>query len=283
MKRWLLWGILPFLFLSAIHAGKLVTDSINSSLLGASVKCSIYLPDGFHADNKQGYPVLYLLHGLYGDYTVWETRGQMSRVADLLMKSGEACKMVIVMPNAGGKDVVQVPNGYFDVEGWSYERFFFEELIPYIEQKYAIVADKSHRAISGLSMGGGGSVVYCQHHPEMFSSCYAMSAWLYTDQPDPKKAKGRFYYTCQSVYDHRPLYFLEQADDRQLQGLKTVKWMFDIGDDDHLLKHSCELYYAMKKKKMDVELRVRDGAHTWEYWHTALYDALPFVSRHFTR
>ena len=62
-----------------------------------------------------------------------------------------------------------------------------------------------------------------------------------------------------------------------------VKWMFDIGDDDHLLKHSCELYYAMKKKKMDVELRVRDGAHTWEYWHTALYDALPFVSRHFAR
>ena len=84
MKRWLLWGILPFLFLPAIRAGKLVTDSINSSLLGASVKCSIYLPDGFRADNKQGYPVLYLLHGLYGDYTVWETRGQMSRVADFL-------------------------------------------------------------------------------------------------------------------------------------------------------------------------------------------------------
>ena len=93
--------------------------------------------------------------------------------AELQEKAEERALMVIVMPNAGGKDVVHVPNGYFDVEGWSYERFFFEELIPYIEQKYAIVADKSHRAISGLSMGGGGSVVYCQHHPEMFSSCYA--------------------------------------------------------------------------------------------------------------
>ena len=58
--------------------------------------------------------------------------------------------------------------GYFNVENWDYMDFFFQEFIPHIDKKFNTIASKEGRAIAGLSMGGGGSFVYAQRHPEMF-------------------------------------------------------------------------------------------------------------------
>ncbi len=83
----------------------------------------------------------------------------------------------------------------FNSPGWLYEDYFFQELIPYMEANYRIVADKEHRAIAGLSMGGGGTIVYASHHPELFCAAYAMSAYLYRqnlpwlNQADPVREK----------------------------------------------------------------------------------------------
>ena len=85
------------------RAGKVVTDSLQSVVLGAPVKYNVYLPDGFGKTEKK-YPVVYLLHGLSDDYTAWVRRGNMQLVANELIGTGEACEMVIIMPNAGGED-----------------------------------------------------------------------------------------------------------------------------------------------------------------------------------
>ena len=265
-----------------VKAGKIVTDSLRSQTLGAEVKYNVYLPDGFDKSTKQ-YPVVYLLHGLYGTYKDWDQTGRMKEVADELIRSGEAKEMVIIMPNAGHPDIHNEWNGYFNMPGWNYEDFFFKEFIPTVEKKYRCVGDKGHRAIMGLSMGGGGSTVYAQRHPDMFSSCYAMSAWLdqqIREEPDESK-RDKFYYTCKAVREHSALDFIDNADDATLEALRTVKWFFDCGDDDGLVTLSFNLHLKMMSKRVKDELRVRDGIHNWEYWHTALRTSLPFASRNF--
>ena len=273
------------LLLPAINvlAGKIVTDSLKSDILGATVKYNVYLPDGFDKTEKL-YPAVYLLHGLYGTYTDWDKTGRMKDVADELIASGEAAEMVIIMPNAGHPDVHNEWNGYFNMPGWSYEDFFFKELVPAVEKKYRCIGDKGHRAVMGLSMGGGGSTVYSQRHPDMFSSCYAMSAWLDNEsgQVGGQNPKDKLAIVSQSVREHSALDFIDNADEATIEALKGVKWFFDCGDDDFLVRLSFELHMKMKAKGIKDELRIRDGVHNWEYWHTALRTALPFASRNFS-
>ncbi len=285
MKRILSFAIILLSLASVTaRAGKIVTDSIDSKILGAEVKYNVYLPDGFDKTDKL-YPVVYLLHGLSDTYEAWQTKGNMQIVVDELIGSGEADEMVIIMPNAGGPDIHNTWNGYFNMPGWNYEDFFFKEFVPAVEKKYRVIGDKSHRAVMGLSMGGGGSTVYCQRHPDMFSSCYAMSAWLDNkdplEGPDPKKDK--LFYVGESVRQHSALDFIDNADEATLEALRTVKWFFDCGDDDFLVQLSFDLHMKMKAKKVKDELRVRNGVHNWEYWHTALRTSLPFASRNFER
>lgn len=264
--------------------GKIVTDSLQSKILGAQVKYNVYLPESFDTANKL-YPVVYLLHGLGGDYRNWSEKTNLRIVADELIGSGEIEEMVIIMPNAGGKDRHKTWNGYFNMPGWNYEDFFFNELIPQVEQKYRIVSDKHHRAVMGLSMGGGGSTVYCQKHPDMFSSCFAMSAWLDNQNSEGGKYKenqdDKLYLVCKSVRENSTLDFFRNADEKTIANLKTISWFFDCGDDDSLLPYSVDLYLMMKKAGIRTELRVRNGKHNWEYWGASLRMALPFASRNF--
>ena len=264
-------------------AGSIVSESIRSKVLGADVKYRVYLPDGFDVSSAR-YPVVYLLHGLYGNSDDWTENGMVKAVADELILSGEAVPMVIIMPTAGDEDVHNVQNGYFNVKDWPYEDFFFGELMPQLETKFHCGGDKAFRAVMGLSMGGGGSVVYCQRHPDMFSSCYAMSAWLDnktnairgTSDPNDKLA-----IVCESVCEHSALDFVDAADEETVKKLQTVKWFVDCGDDDWLLLINEQFHQKMLQKKIPCELRVRNGNHTWEYWRHSVRLALPFASRNF--
>ena len=266
----------------ASQAGRIITDSVESKVLGEKVLYNIYLPNGFDRNSKL-YPVVYLLHGLSDDYRAWRDKGRMQDVADELIESGEACEMIIVMPNAGGPDTHNTWNGYFNMPGWNYEDFFFQEFVPAVEMKYHAVGDKGHRAVMGLSMGGGGSTVYCQRHPDMFSSCYAMSAWLdnQNNNVGVGQEKDKRYYVSEAVKEHSALRFVEQADDETKKQLRTVKWFFDCGDDDFLFDQSLRLHQLMRNARIKDELRIRNGVHNWEYWHLALRMALPFASRNF--
>ena len=276
--------IMAFLAFSAsAFAGRVVTDTIPSRILGFDVPCNVYLPDGFEESSRE-YPVVYLLHGLSDTYKCWVETGRMDMIADRLISNGEIVPMVIITPNAGHNDPRKVLNGYFNTPGRRYEDFFFQELMPTVETKYRCIGDKGHRAIMGLSMGGGGSTVYCQHHPGMFSSCYAMSPWLDEKgevgglDPDDQMAV-----VCRSVHENSALDFVDNADESTVAQLRTVRWTFDIGDDDLLLPLSTEMHFKMNARGIRNELRVRDGNHNWEYWPMILPDALTFVSVGFVK
>lgn len=260
----------------------IVTDSIYSQVMGEWVRYNVYLPPSFNADRQKQYPVLYLLHGLSNTYSTWVQNGRVQDVADSLISAGKIQEMVILMPNAGGPDIYHTWNGYFNMPGHAYEDFFFQEFLPTAEKKYHIVGDKGHRAISGLSMGGGGSVVYSQRHTDMFSSCYAMSPWLDFSTSIQADTVNCLFHVVNAVRDHSALNFVEQATGDTLNALRTVKWFFDTGDDDFLLEQTERLHMLMRQRRVAAELRVRDGGHSWNYWHSALYTSLPFASRNFS-
>ncbi len=265
-------------------AGIIINDTIQSDVLGQAMPFTVYLPKEFKQNPEEHYPILYLLHGLSDNERAWMDKGQMDSVADELMNSNEADKMVIVMPCAGGADIRNVWNGYFNMEGWNYEDYFFKELLPTVEQKYRAGGKREQRAIAGLSMGGGGSVNYALRHPEMFSACYAMSAWLGSNnllRPSGKRATDKFSLLVEAVDNLAAVKLLENMSQEELQTLRTVAWFIDCGDDDFLLEQSELFHIKMRHLRIPAQFRVRNGDHNWEYWHNALRLCLPFVSRNF--
>lgn len=267
------------------QAGRIVTDSIQSRVLGECVKYNVYLPNGFEKHTGAHYPVVYLLHGFTDDYTAWRDKGHMQTVADELIETGEAVPMVIIMPNAGGPKTYDTWNGYFNMPGWHYEDFFFQELMPQAEAKYRAGGAKGQRAVMGLSMGGGGSTVYGQRHSDLFSSVYVMSAWLDDDggrQREPGK-DDKVYLVKQSVRQHSAIDYVRHADEESVNQLRSVKWFIDCGDDDFLFDLNVQLHQLMRQKHIKSELRIRNGQHNWEYWHQAIRMALPFASRNFSK
>ena len=263
---------------------KIITDSIHSKVLNAYRAYNVFLPKSYETDTNKKYPVLYLLHGMTDTNQAWSGRGHLQDVADQLIESGEACEMIIVTPNAGGNIYAGVWNGYFDTPGWSYETFFYTEFLPYIEKNYRVIGNKANRAIAGLSMGGGGATCYGQKHSEMYAAVYAMSALMSIPElgaAPAQKTDDKMAILTKSVIENSCVDYVESADEERIAKLRSVAWFVDCGDDDFLLDRNIEFTQAMRKKKIPCQFRVRDGGHTWEYWHSALYTCLPFVTRNF--
>lgn len=294
MKRFILFlfAVSSLCVISAQNPGwgpqsKVTTDSIYSRSLKAQRAFTIYLPKSYNTDTNQKYPILYLLHGMSGVNTSWFTDQRLKDVMDQLVASGEACEMIVVSPNAGG-DPATCWNGYFNMPGWPYEDFFYKEFMPYIEKTFRVEADKQHRAVAGLSMGGGGATSYAQRYPDMFCAAYAMSALMNIPamgeeagkDPDPT---NKMAVLTRSVQEHSCIKYVAEADDARKAQLRTVQWFVDCGDDDFLLDRNIEFFQAMRNAGIPCQFRVRDGGHTSEYWHSALYTCLPFVSRCFAK
>ena len=256
---------------------QLLECEMQSETLGCTKKYCIYFPAGY-ADENRTVPVLYLLHGLTDTHAAWRDKGNVNEIATEIFQSRLAQEMIIVMPDAG-----TTYDGYFNCDEWRYEDFFFQEFIPHVESTYRIISDKQHRAIAGLSMGGGGTTWYAINHSEMFSSAYAMSAlmglvdgtWI-THTPD---ARRRVF--MESAVANNNITAVENATQEQRARIASVRWFIDVGDDDFLFDNNMEFVKAMRSKRIPYQLRVREGGHTWQYWQEALRIALPFVSESF--
>ena len=259
------------------QSGKVFDNlTMTSKILKGERKYAVYLPPDYES-SERSYPVLYLLHGAGDDQTGWVQFGEVLRIADNALMDGTATPMIIIMPDA---DTGQ--RGYFNVGEWRYEDFFFQELMPHVEQKYRIKRDKRYRAVAGLSMGGGGTFMYALHHPELFSSACPLSASVgpltleglksRMERNNRKLSQSELekYYA-----DHSALNLIETVPE---EDIKSVHWYIDCGDDDFLFEGNSLVHIAMTKKKIPHEYRVRDGAHNWTYWREALPNVLGFVS-----
>ncbi len=265
------------------QSGSKVYDnlSVASKILKMDRKFAVYLPADYETSGRS-YPVLYLLHGSGDNQTGWVQFGEVKNIADKAIQDGKCTAMIIVMPDAdtGQRGYFNSPKG-----DWNYEDFFFQELMPSVEKTYRVRTDKRYRAIAGLSMGGGGTLMYALHHPELFSSACPLSASCGPISLEEASTRWEKQYPGFSKEDqakyfarHSALELVKNMPDDQK---KSVRWFIDCGDDDFLFEGNSLLHIAMRKKEIPHEFRIRDGAHNWTYWRESLPNVLEFVSQSF--
>ena len=276
-----LFVILTFFLLQSVFAqtGKVFDNlTMKSEILDMDRNYAIYLPPDYES-SERSYPVLYLLHGAGDDHTGWVQFGEVLHIADKTINHGDATAMIIVMPDAKTGRL-----GYFNSPDneWRYEDFFFEEFMPYVEDKFRIKKERRYRAISGLSMGGGGTFMYAMHRPDLFSSAFPMSAYVgpLTLEQFQQQARRMEYNGSQEALEtyfknHNALSLIENGDP---EAIGKVRWFIDCGDDDFLYEGNSLVHIAMRKKEIPHEYRVRQGGHTWTYWRESLPMALKFIS-----
>ncbi|MBQ8022590.1 MAG: hypothetical protein IJ255_07905 [Bacteroidales bacterium] len=243
----------------------------HSEILGVDKNFSVMLPKSYTKEPDRKYPVVYMLHGAGENDWEWANIpvSMISEAITMITNDGTAAECIVVFPNAneGGKQ------GYFNQEGWNYEDYFFKELIPVIEQRYRVIADKGHRAIGGLSMGGGGSFNYGMRHPDMFSSVYAISAAVSPVAFNNEAQNPAVLPANMNGGHYSP---------EQIEAAKSVNFVLDCGDDDFLFDANVATYQLMKKNGMKVQFRCFDGAHASYYWYDAIRRGLAYMTRHFS-
>lgn len=269
--------------------GKVIEGlSILSKITGYDVNYSVYLPPCYES-SQRAYPVLYLLHGYSDNETAWVQFGEVNRTADKAIEEGLIPPMIIIMPDA---KVTWYVNNYDGSD--RYEDMFFEEFIPQVEQQYRIRSQKEFRAISGLSMGGNGSLLYAIRHPEVFGACAAFSAAVYTNEEmkyhlsEGNKTWFAPIYGSLDKKGELPRHWmnyniLNTLKNEPLDQVKHVKFYIDCGDDDFLYKGNAALHVLMRDLKIKHEFRIREGAHNWTYWRTNIIHGLQFVGNTFHR
>jgi S-formylglutathione hydrolase FrmB len=285
--------IVPLFLVAAPHAFAQIgllkeTLKVKSTILSKDMEYSVYLPGDYETSNRR-YPVLYLLHGYTDDETGWTQFGEAHLIADKVIQSGEAAPMIIVMPDGGVTWYVNSYDGKV-----KYEDYFVNEFIPYIDSTYRTRPTKQYRAISGLSMGGYGTLIMATKHPELFSSAAPLSAGVFEDEEIVNSNDERWRIVLGDIYGKKELTGRNRLTDHynknsvlkiietgNTEEIKKVRFFIDCGDEDFLIKGNMALHSIMIDKKIPHEFRVRDGEHNWTYWRTSLPDVLKFVSESF--
>ena len=207
-----------------------------------AINYSIYLPPSYDKHQRK-YPIVYLLHGYTDNETAWLQFGEIDKAADRGIAANDFPEMIIVMPDA---KVTWYVN---DAEGkLPYEDMFIEEFMPFINANYKVRSGKDYTGITGLSMGGYGSLLYAMKHPDLFVACAPLSAAIYTeeeiisyDQDRWDHVEGPMYGKALSgearITEHwkanNPFYLAEKLGK---ESLSKVKYWIDCGDDDFLYK-----------------------------------------------
>ena len=181
---------------TGIPHGNIDTVYYMSTTVGTKRRAVIYTPPGYSKDKK--YPVLYLLHGIGGDAFEWLNNGHPQVILDNLYAEKKIEPMIVVMPNGRAmKDDRPIGNIYDSVKVQAFANFendLFKDLIPFIQKNYPVYTDREHRALAGLSMGGGQSLNFGLTHLDKFAWIGAFSAAPNTKKPeelvpDPGKLK----------------------------------------------------------------------------------------------
>ena len=235
---------------SGIKHGKIDSIEYHSQTVGTIRKAILYTPPGYSKNNK--YPVLYLLHGIGGDEFEWLNGGHPEIILDNLYAENKVEPMIIVMPNGRAmKDDratgnIMAPD---KVEAFAnFESDLLNDLIPFIEQNYPVIKDRVHRAIAGLSMGGGQSLNFGLGNLDKFAWVGGFSSAPNTKTPeelvpDPVKAK---------------------------QQLKLL-WI-SCGDKDRLITFSKRTHDYLEANNVPHIYRViPDGQHDFRVWKESLY------------
>ncbi len=205
-----------------IPHGQLELIEYESKTVGTTRKMNVYTPPGYSKDKK--YPVLYLLHGIGGDETEWQRFATPDMLFDNLIADGKSVHMIVVMPNGRAQKNDRAEGNVFEsAPAFAvFEKDLLNDVIPAIESRYSVQADREHRALAGLSMGGGQSLNFGLGHLDTFAWIGGFSSAPNTKQPeelipDPAKAKEQLKLLWLSCGNKDGLISISQRTQRHLK------------------------------------------------------------------
>lgn len=230
-----------------IERGKLEMIEYESKTVGATRKMNVYTPPGYSSDKK--YPVLYLLHGIGGDETEWQRFATPDVLFDNLIAAGKAVPMIVVMPNGRAqKDDRATGNVFAAAPAFAvFEKDLLEDVIPTIESRYSVHTDREHRALAGLSMGGGQSLNFGLTHLDTF-------AWIggFSSAPNTKAPE-------------------ELLPDPNVTKEKIRLLWLSCGNQDGLIRVSQRLQRFLKQHNIPHIWNVDAHGHDPTHWRNNLY------------
>jgi enterochelin esterase-like enzyme len=249
--------------------------SYSSQYLG-QVPYTIYLPPDYNVNRSKRFPVLYLLHGGFSKHDTHVCKLNLSGAMKRLSQNGQVGSMIVVMPEGNKGWWINRKDGTK-----SYESFFIDELIPYIDSTYRTRAGRRYRAIGGISMGGYGSISLSFRHLDLFKAVAVTSPVFLVNINDAWKFsnfKGAF----GKPFD--PAYYLER-DPLSLAGsiprdqLEKLDIYFDRGNDDRLgAVPACDaLDEALTGRSIGHVFNKFPGGHNKIYFKEHLDDVLLFI------
>jgi len=230
--------------------GILHTHTYYSQSLQNTRRMVVYTPPDYkeYADRK--FPVLYLLHGAGDDERGWIVIGRANIIMDNLLAQKKAVPMLVVMPFGHTPDQ---SSGASD----AFEKDLLGDIIPCVEKNYRVRSDSAHRALAGLSMGGGQTVKIGFRHPELF------------DYLGPFSAAVRQKYLGDSL---EKLEANSQAFNKHFELIYIA-----IGKSDFLYSANRDFMKLLDEKGIDYTANITQGGHEWRLWRQYLNELAPLL------
>jgi S-formylglutathione hydrolase FrmB len=275
--------ILLLLIFSGKIFGQVDTIEVYSNVMKKSLKAAIVKPKGYE-HRESAYPTVYLLHGGSGSFSDWHLK---TTSENLLINMANQYQVIIVTPGVGPSSY------YYDsplMDSVKYETYIIKELIPYIDQLYNTLNRREARAITGLSMGGHGSMMLSAKHPELFIAAGSMSGvmnidtdlWKVNEEFRKLRKEGQKAMLGDIEYQAPFSEFTAVGLVDQMKN-NGITLLFDCGVDDFLLNTNRQIHQLLLENGTPHEYTERPGAHTWEYWTEALPFHMLFIDQVFKK
>jgi len=238
--------------------GAIAEVTYHSKALQRPRRMHVYTPPGYES-GKGKFPVFYLLHGAGDSDDAWTTVGRAGFILDNLIADKKAKPMIVAMP-AGHTRSAGFRAGSTNAD--EFVQDFLTDIMPAVEKNYRVITDRDHRAIAGLSMGGGQTLNIAIPHLDQFAYIGVYSSGIFgivsTNRTSP-------------AFEDQHKDILDNA--KLKKGLKLF-W-FGTGKDDFLVQTTRATVDMFKKHGFDVAYDETTGAHTWIVWRNYLHDFAP--------
>jgi len=251
------------------HNPRLKDAVFHSGSLERDMRYRVLLPLGYAKGGR--FPVVYLLHGLYGDYLNWETRTQLENYARNM-------HLLIIMPDADDSWYTNSAT----VAGDKFEDYVAKDLVNEIDEKYRTIRDRHGRAIAGLSMGGYGAVKLTLKHPDLFVFAGSLSGAVNAAQ-DLDKLRPEFRAKLVEIFGNEGSRERSENDIFLLLNSSHANsypyFYLSCGTEDSFLDTNRAFVLQLASRKIAYEYHETPGGHTWDYWDGALQPMLEAARR----
>jgi enterochelin esterase family protein len=247
-----------FYDVGAVPHGDVRMVLYESKAMGVTRWLWIYTPPGYDRSNQR-YPVLYLLHGNGEAQNGWVMNGRANIILDNLVASRQAVPMIVVMPQGHALQAANVGplvrlSGETSMFSPRFPKDLLEEVIPLVERNYRVHADANHRAIAGLSMGGGQALTIGLSNLDRFKYVLGYSAAV----------GGQF-------ADMSELLKTVSSSPAKVNAALRVLWL-SCGRQDFLFQNNKQFAEALSAAGIKLTYRETEGAHVWSVWRRNLFE-----------